>query len=205
MSAPYGGARRAERVLQPLCAAGHTSCNGHQRRAAPHCRGGGDDRQHLSCSKISTGTPSTRMPSLKQLAASRGTLSPQFSAAVLELRHCRDPEVSSLDLLFAPSQAGAAVSVNGIPQDAEAAAAAVELRAGINVVTIAVVALDDVTTQMYTIRIAACALAQLALSAAGEQVVRRVHKRGLLMWPSGHVVPASSTQPRSCGRSLTRG
>ncbi len=91
--------------------------------------------------------------SLKQLAASRGTLTPEFSAAVLGYDIAVAAEVSSLDLLFAPGQAGASVSVNGIPQDADAAAAAVELRPGVNVATIAVVALDGVTSRSYTIRI----------------------------------------------------
>ena len=91
--------------------------------------------------------------SLKQLSASRGTLMPQFSAAVLHYDIDVTADVSSLDLLFASSQPGAAVSVNGIPQDVDAAAATVELRTGTNVVTIVVVALDGVTTQMYTIRI----------------------------------------------------
>ena len=91
--------------------------------------------------------------SLKQLSTSSGTLSPQFSSAVLGYDTEVAADVSSLDLLFAPGQPGAAVSVNGIPQDLDAAAATVELRTGTNVVTIVVVALDGVTTQMYTIRI----------------------------------------------------
>ncbi|MFN8466679.1 MAG: cadherin-like beta sandwich domain-containing protein, partial [Caldilineaceae bacterium] len=90
--------------------------------------------------------------SLKQLSIGSGTLTPQFSSAVLSYDTEVAADVSSVDLLFAPGQPGAAVSVNGIPQDLDAAAT-VELRTGTNVVTIVVVALDGVTTQMYTIRI----------------------------------------------------
>ena len=91
--------------------------------------------------------------SLKQLSTSSGTLTPQFSSALLGYDTEVAADVSSLDLLFAPSQPGAAVSINGIPQELDAAAATVELRTGTNIVTIVVVALDGVTPQMYTIRI----------------------------------------------------
>jgi len=91
--------------------------------------------------------------SLKQLAASSGTLTPQFSSAVLGYDIAVAADVGSIDLLLVPGQPGAAVSVNGIPQESDATAVRVELRTGINVVTIVVVALDGVTTAMYTIRI----------------------------------------------------
>ena len=92
--------------------------------------------------------------SLKQLAASSGTLTPEFSSAVLGYDIAVAADVSSIDLLFAPGQPGAAVSVNGIPQESDATTATVELRTGTNVVTMVVVALDGVTTRMYTIQIA---------------------------------------------------
>jgi hypothetical protein len=91
--------------------------------------------------------------SLKQLSTSSGTLAPQFSSAVLGYDTEVTADVSSVDLLFAPGQPGAAVSVNGIPQDTDTTTATVELRTGTNRVTIVIVALDGVTTQRYTIRI----------------------------------------------------
>ena len=91
--------------------------------------------------------------SLKQLAASSGTLTPQFSSAVFGYDIAVAADMSSVDLLFAPGQPGAAISVDGIPQDTDATSATVELRTGTNLVAVVVVALDGVTTRMYTIRI----------------------------------------------------
>ena len=111
--------------------------------------------------------------SLKQLAASSGTLTPQFSSAVSDYDIAVAANVSSIDLLFAPGQPGAVVSVNGIPQDSDATAATVELRTGANVVTVVVVALDGVTTTDVHDPDRACALAQLPVSPRSEQVVMR--------------------------------
>jgi hypothetical protein len=91
--------------------------------------------------------------SLKQLAVSSGTLTPEFNSAVLGYDIAVAADVGSVDLLFVPGQPGVAVNVNGIPQDSDATAAAIELRTGTNVVTVVVIALDGVTTRMYTIRI----------------------------------------------------
>ncbi len=97
----------------------------------------------------------TRAPStdatLSNLAISSGTLTPAFAPATTGYTASVPSTVASITLTPTTSNAGATVSVNGVPVISGAASAPIALVAGPNTITTVVTAQDGITTITYTL------------------------------------------------------
>ncbi|WP_207536122.1 MBG domain-containing protein, partial [Desertivirga arenae] len=90
---------------------------------------------------------------LANLASSKGSISPDFNAAILN--YVTDVDYSTSSIVVTPtlSDANATVKVNGVKVENATASSAINLAVGINTILIAVTAEDGLTLKTYSIKV----------------------------------------------------